>query len=656
MAQAKRHKFKTEVQHILNLVIHSLYTHKDIFLRELISNASDAIDRARFESLSDKSILEENPEWKIKIIPDKENRTLTISDNGIGMDEEEIDKNIGTIATSGTQKFLDELQKRGDEAAPELIGEFGVGFYSAFMVADSVTVKTRRATADKEEGVKWHSTGSGSYTLENITKENRGTDVILHLAEGMDEYLEEWRIRKIIKQYSDFVEYPIVMDVTREEEPEEEGGEKKVTTEEETLNTQKAIWTRPKSEVSDDEYNEFYRHISHDFQEPLKVIHWSVEGKTEFNALIFIPSKAPFDLYTPDASNRGINLYVKRVFITDNCESLIPQYLRFLRGVVDSADLPLNVSRETLQEERLIQVIQKNIVRKVLDTLTQMKDNERETYEQFWNEFGRVLKEGIHLDFENSEKLQQLALFESSKTEPGKYTSLDEYVDNMQENQKEVYYLAGENRNAVESSPLMEKFRKHDVEVLYLTDPIDEWVVQSMTNYREMPVKSIEKAELDLGEETQQQEKEEKEKSAEQYQQLLNFLKEKLSDKVKDVRVSTRLTDSACCLVSDEQGTDVHMEKILQSLNAGTPPTKRIMEINPSHSLMNKMNKLVKDNTNEIKLTEYAELLYDQALLTAGMQIDDPVTFSQRISNLMASEGDQLSQSQAQGSQADAEE
>ncbi|MFW5997081.1 MAG: molecular chaperone HtpG [Verrucomicrobiota bacterium] len=640
MAQVKTHKFKTEVQHILDLVIHSLYTNKDIFLRELISNASDAIDRARLEALHNKSILEEDPEWKIKLIPDQENRTLTVSDNGIGMNEEELDKNIGTIANSGTQKFLEELKRRGEDSAPELIGEFGVGFYSAFMVADKVTVITRRADETADNAVKWYSEGSGSYKLEPTTKEGRGTDVILHLSEGMDEYLEEWKLRKIVKQYSDFVEYPIAMDVTREEE--QEGGEKTEKTEEETLNTQKALWTRPKNQISEEEYNEFYQHVSHDFQEPLKVIHWSAEGKTEFQALLYIPTKAPFDLFTPDTRNQGIHLYVKRIFITDNCEALIPQYLRFLRGVVDSADLPLNVSRETLQEEQLIQLIRKNIIRKVLDTLSQMKEKERENYDSFWNEFGKVLKEGIHLDIENREKLQELALFESSKTESGKYTSLDEYVDNMQEGQKEIYYLAGESRDALENSPLLENFHKHDVEVLFMTDPIDEFVVQSMTSYRDIPVKSIEKSELDLGEKSQEEEKKSKEEAAEEYQQLLNFLKDKLGEKVKDVRVSSRLTDSPCCLVSDEQGTDVHMEKIMQSLNMGMPPSKRILEVNPAHELLQNMNKLVKDSQTEPTLTEYADLLYDQALLTSGLPIDKPIDFSRRISRIMATNAEHI--------------
>ena len=639
MAETKRHKFKTEVRQVLDIVIHSLYTHKEVFLRELISNASDAIDRCRFEALSDKSILEDQPECKIKITPDKENRTLTISDNGIGMREDEIDQSIGTIASSGTRHFLDELKEKGEGSAPELIGQFGVGFYSAFMVADKVTLVTRRAGDPSDAATRWVSTGSGSYTLETVTKETRGTDITLHLKEGMDEYLEEWKIRKIVKQYSDFVEYPIVMDVRREEQPEEEGGETKVTIEEETLNSQKALWARPRNEISDEEYNEFYKHISHDFQEPLKTIHWKVEGTTEFNALIFLPQKAPFDLFTPDAKNRGVHLYVKRVFITDNCEALVPQYLRFLRGVVDSADLPLNISRETLQEERLIRVMQKNVVKKVLDTLKDMQEKEPETYASFWNEFGTVLKEGIHLDLPNREKLQDLALFESSSTEPGNYVSLAEYVERMPDSQTEIYFLTGDSRQAVEKSPLLENFKKHGIEVLFMTDPIDEWVVQSMNSYRDKPVKSVEKAELDLGEEAEKEEKEHKEEAEKEMGQLLSFLKTELEDQVKEVRISTRLTDSACCLVADEMAPGVHMEKILKAFQSDVPPTKRILEVNPDHPLLQSMNELVTDSANEPKLKEYAGLLYDQALLTAGIQIEDPVVFAQRVSNLMATEG-----------------
>ncbi|MFO7821048.1 MAG: molecular chaperone HtpG [Lentisphaeria bacterium] len=642
MPETKRHKFKTEVRQVLDIVIHSLYTHKEVFLRELISNASDAIDRCRFEALSDKSILEDAPDWKIKIIADKENRRLTISDNGIGMKEEEIDKSIGTIASSGTRHFLDKLKEKGEGSAPDLIGQFGVGFYSAFMVADKVTLITRRAGEAAEAATKWVSTGSGSYTLETVTKDTRGTDIILHLKEGMDEYLEEWKIRKVVKQYSDFVEYPIVMDVERKEQPEEEGGEEKVTIEEETLNSQKALWARPRNDISAEEYNEFYKHISHDFQEPLKTIHWNVEGTTEFNALIFLPKQAPFDLFTPDAKNRGVHLYVKRVFITDNCEALIPQYLRFLRGVVDSADLPLNISRENLQEERLIRVIQKNVVKKVLDTLADMKEKDRETYDSFWNEFGTVLKEGIHLDITNREKLQDLALFESNNTEPGKYISLAEYVERMPESQKEIYYLTGDNRQALEKSPLLENFKKHKVEVLFMTDPIDEWVVQSMNSYQDKAVKSVEKAELDLGEEAEEEEKKHKEEAEGNMGQLLSFMKGQLEEQVKDVRVSTRMTDSACCLVADETAPGVHMEKILQAFQSDVPPTKRILEVNPDHPLLNSMNELVKDSKNEPKLKEYAALLYDQALLTAGMQIKDPVVFAQRVSNLMATEGKQI--------------
>lgn len=628
----KRRKFKTEVQQLLDLVVHSLYTHREIFLRELVSNASDAIDRARFESLSDKSILGDDHEWKIKIIPDKEAKTLTVSDNGIGMTAEELDKNIGTIANSGTRRYLEQLKQAEGTAAPELIGQFGVGFYSAFMVADKVTVVTRRAGTG--EAVKWVSEGTGTYTMEDVEKTSRGTDVILHLKDDMDEFLEEWRLRKIVKTYSDFVEHPVVMDVTRTEKKDD--SEEEVTTvEEQTLNSQKAIWTRPKSEVKDDEYKEFYKHVSHDFQDPLDWIHWNVEGTTEFRALIYLPAKAPFDLFMPDSHKRGVQLYVKRVFITDNCEALVPGWLRFLRGVVDSSDLPLNVSRETLQEERVIRVIQKNLVKKVLDTLSTMLEKDREKYVSFWTEFGKVLKEGIHLDLANREKLQDLVLFESSKTETGKLTSLKEYVERMPETQKEIYYITGEGRAVLEKSPLLEQFEARDLEVLFLTDPIDEWVTQSLTTYAEKPLKSIAKGDIELDE--SEEVKKEKEETDKQFAELVAFLKDELKDQVKDIRMSKRLTDSACCLVSDEYDMGVQMEKIMRAMH-GTdmPVAKRILELNPKHALITGLNAVVKDTGKHLKLKQYAGLLVDQARLTAGMELDDPVEFARSISRMMA--------------------
>lgn len=629
----KRRKFKTEVQQLLNLVIHSLYTHPEIFLRELISNASDAVDRARFEALSDKTILGDDADWKVKIIPDKEAKTLTISDNGIGMSLEELEKNIGTIANSGTKHFMEQLKDAKEASAPELIGQFGVGFYSSFMVADKVTLITRRVGSDS--ALKWVSDGAGSYTIEEVEKESRGTDIILHLKEDMEEYLEEWRLRKIIKTYSDFVEHPVVMDITRTAK-KDDSDEEETTITEETLNSQKAIWTRSKNDVEEEEYKEFYKHISHDFQDPAVWMHWNVEGTTEFRGLIYLPAKAPYDLFTPDASKRGVQLYVRRVFITDKCEALVPSWLRFLRGVVDSSDLPLNVSRETLQEERVIRVIQKNVVKKVLDTLGDMLKNDREKYVSFWGEFGKVLKEGIHLDMANRDKLEELTLFESSKTAAGEYTTLKEYVERMPETQKDIYYITGESRAAVEKSPLLEQFAARDIEVLFLTDPIDEWVTQSMNMYDEKSLKSIAKGDIELDD--SEEIKKEKEETDKAFAELVTFLKDELKEKVKDIRMSNRLTDSACCLVSDEYDMGVHMEKIMRAMHGdeNMPGSKRILELNPGHSLITALNGMVKDTAKHIKLKEYAGLLVDQAKLTAGMELDDPADFARGISAIMA--------------------
>ncbi len=441
-------KFETEVQQLLDLVIHSLYSNRDIFLRELISNASDAIDKVRFESHSSEAVLEGNADWKIKIIPDKAAGTITISDNGIGMSILEVEENIGTIARSGTRSFMESLKGKTLQEHPEMIGQFGVGFYSSFMVADQVTIITRKGGHDKNNACCWESTGDGSYTIEECEKESRGTDVILHLKEEMREYLDEWRIRSIVKKYSDYVQYPIVMDITREETPkgvdgkEIEGAGTITKTTEETLNSMKAIWTRPKGEITDEEYEEFYKHISHDFEKPLKTIHYSAEGVSEFKALLYIPSQKPFDLFHRE-HKRGVHLYVKRVFITDNCEAVLPDYLRFMKGVVDSSDLPLNVSREILQEDVQIKRIEKSLVGKILSTLAEMKEKSAEDYLKFYREFGPVLKEGVHFDHASKDKLQELVMFESTKTDPGAYVSLKEYIERMPEEQKDIYYITG---------------------------------------------------------------------------------------------------------------------------------------------------------------------------------------------------------------------
>lgn len=646
----KRKKFKAEVQQLLDIVIHSLYTHRDIFLRELISNASDAVDRTRFASLSDKSILGDNEDWKIKLTPDKEAKTLTISDNGIGMSREDLETNIGTIARSGTRGFLEALKESKDAGAPELIGEFGVGFYSAFMVADKVTVITKPATGEDRTATRWESKGAGSYTVDEADKEARGTDVILHLNEECEEYLEEWKLRKIVKQYSDFVEHPVCMDVERSEKPKDEEGneqedaEPETVVQEETLNSRVALWCKPKNEITEDEHREFYRHISHDFTEPFETIHWTVEGTTEFTALLYLPKQAPFDLFMPEPRKSGIQLYIKRVFITDECDFLVPTYLRFLHGVVDASDLPLNVSRETLQENRTTRVIQKNLVKKVLDTLGDIQSKRRDEYVEFWNQFGRILKEGVHLDFENRDKLTDLMLFESDMNKPGEMVSLEEYLNRMPEEQKEIYYISGDNRNALENSPHLEAFRKKGFDVLYMTDPIDDWVVQSVQTYKEKTLKSIAKGDVDLDTEEEKQEHEEqRKKSEETYKSLVEKLKSELDEKVKDIRLSKRLTDSACCLVADEASMGMHMERIMKAMQENVPPSKRILEVNPDHPLLKSMNQLCEQTSGDHeKFGEYAQMLYDQALLTAGLPVEDPLAFSRRVSSLMAREVETL--------------
>lgn len=634
-------KFETEVQQLLDLVIHSLYSNRDIFLRELISNASDAIDKVRFESHSSEAVMEGNAEWRIKIIPDKGAGTLTIRDNGIGMSILEVEENIGTIARSGTRSFMESIKGKSLQDNPELIGQFGVGFYSSFMVADRVTIITRKGGQDKTGGCLWESTGDGSYTIEEYEKEVRGTDVILHLKEDMLEYLDEWRIRSIVKKYSDYVQYPIVMDITREETPkgvdgkEIEGAGTIEKTTEETLNSMKAIWTRPKSEVTDEEYEEFYKHISHDFEKPLKTIHYSAEGVSEFKALLYIPAHKPFDLFLREHKH-GVHLYVKRVFITDNCEAVLPDYLRFMKGVVDSSDLPLNVSREILQEDVQIKRIQKNLVGKVLATLAEMKDKSGEDYLKFYREFGPVLKEGIHFDHASKDKLQELVLFESSKTEPGAYVSLKEYTERMPEGQKEIYFITGTSRKALEGSPHLEIFRTKGYEVLFMLDPVDEWVVQSLNEFDGRKLKAVDRGDVELGSEEEKKEQEaKKEEQVKHYRDLLEFVKETLKDKVKEVRLSGRLTDSACCLVADEYGMNANMERILKAMNQEVPESKRVLELNPEHPIMQVLAKLFEQDKSNNKLLDYCELLFDQALLTEGSPINDPLRFTKLVSELM---------------------
>ncbi|MBT0663207.1 molecular chaperone HtpG [Geobacter pelophilus] len=637
-------QFQTEVQQLLDLVIHSLYSNRDIFLRELISNASDAVDKVRFEAHSNESLLEGNTDWKIKIVPDKTAGTLTILDNGIGMSMAEVEENIGTIARSGTKAFMESLKGQNLANNPELIGQFGVGFYSSFMVADRVEIVTRKA-GDPAAGCRWESTGDGSYTIEDCTKESRGTAITLHLKEEMKEYLEEWKIKSIIKKYSDYVQYPICMDITRKEPVKGvdgkviEGGGDIETTTEETLNSMKAIWTRPKSEITDDEYEEFYKHISHDYDKPLKTIHYSAEGTSEFRSILYIPAHRPFDLFYKD-QKKGVQLYVKRVFISDHCEDLLPDWLRFMKGVVDSSDLPLNVSREILQQDVEIKRIQKSLVTKTLATLAEMKEKENEEYLKFYKEFGPVLKEGLHFDYANKEKLQELVLFESSKTEPGSFVSLKEYVERMPETQKEIYFQTGTSREAVENSPHMEALRKKDYEVLFLIDPVDEWVTQALHEYDGKKLKAVDRGDLELDTEEEKKEHEQKrEEAKKQFGSLLDFIKGKLEDRVKEVRFSSRLTDSSCCLVADEYGINANMERIMKAMNQDIPESKRVLELNPDHPIVSVMGKLFEKDKENPRLADYCELLFDQALLTEGSPIKDPLRFTRLVSELMVADG-----------------
>ena len=639
MATEKK-EFKTEVQQLLDLVIHSLYSNKDIFLRELISNGSDAIDKLRFNALSDKDLLKDQTDFRIKLYTDNDAKTLIIEDNGIGMTKDELEANIGTIASSGTRKFMEEIKKGNSTDNPELIGQFGVGFYSAFMVADKVTLRTRPAGSD--ESWTWESSGDGSYEITEGGREKNGTEITLSLKEDCRDYIVEFRLREIIKKYSDFVEYPILMDITRED-PEldeegkpKEGAEKKVTITEETLNSMKAIWMRPKSEVKKDEYNEFYKHISHDYTDPLKIIHYSAEGTLEFKALLYLPSKAPFDMFQHEGVKHGINLYVKRVFIMDNCEALVPRYLRFVKGVVESNDLPLNVSREILQEDLIIKKIEKNVTGKILTTLKGMMKKSKEEYISFYKEFGKVIKEGIEVDPSNKDKIKDLLLFESSKTKPGEYVSLKEYTDRMLPEQKNIYFLTGDSRATIDNSPHLEVFKKKDVEVLFMTEPVDEFILPGFGEYSDKSLKSIAQGDIDLGTEEEKKIAEEQKKEVTgKYKKLIKKIEESLKEEVKEVRLSDRLTDSPSCLVTDEGDINPQMERIFAAMNQPVPEVKRILEVNPNHPVIDKMNKIFEADKKDSRVSDFSELLHNQALLSEGVTVKDPVRFSKLITDLM---------------------
>ncbi|MBI4697999.1 MAG: molecular chaperone HtpG [Nitrospirae bacterium] len=622
-------EFKTEVRQLLDLMIHSLYSHKEIFLRELVSNASDAIDKLRYESLTNSGIMENDTELKIKITADKTAGTLTVSDNGIGMTKDEAIQALGTIAHSGTKEFLAGLQSKDAKDNPELIGQFGVGFYSSFMVADKVTVISRKA-GPGNQGVKWESAADGFFSVGDDERQERGTAVIIHLKEDDKKYLDEWEIRDIIRKYSDYIEHPVVMDVEREKESELKKGEKYKVREEETLNSRKAIWLKDKSEVTDDEFNEFYKHISHDFTNPAKVIHFRAEGTSEFAALLYIPSKVPMDIFYKEFKI-GPALYVRRVQIMNHCEQLIPPYLRFIQGVVDSSDLPLNISREMLQANRQIGIINKNITKKILDTLSDMKQNEPDKYLEFYKEFGRILKEGLHYDFSRRDKIADLLMFRSINKPSGAHISLQEYADGMKEGQEDIYYITGTSLITIKNSPYLEAFKEKGYDVLIMLDEIDDFIMSGLHEYKGKKLKSVIKGEIALD----KSDKADKEKSKKIYEKLLELIKYQLKDEVKDVRLSGRLKDTACCLVTDEGDIDPQMEKLLKAMGQAVPDSKRILEINPAHPLFEAMNSIFEKEQKSVVLEEYIKLIYDQALILEGSKPKDPASFASAVTRLM---------------------
>jgi molecular chaperone HtpG len=616
--------FQAEVKQLLQLMIHSLYSNKEIVLRELISNASDAADKLRFEALANGALYENDSELKIRIAFDKEARTLTIADNGIGMSRDEVISHIGTIAKSGTKEFFSALT--GDQAKDaNLIGQFGVGFYSAFIIADKVTLTTRRAGAS--EAVRWESAGEGDYTLEDADKTSRGTEIVLHLREGEDEFLNDWKLKSIIRKYSDHIMLPIVM-----KKSEWKDGAEVTTDEDETVNKASALWARSKNDITEEEYQEFYKHVSHDFENPLAYTHSRVEGKQEYISLLYIPGKAPFDLYDRERSH-GIKLYVKRVFIMEDAEKLMPQYLRFVRGVIDTSDLPLNVSREILQSSRDVEAIKAGSVKKVLSLLEDMAENKPEDYAKFYKEFGRVLKEGPGEDFANKEKIAGLLRFASTKADTDvPDVSLKDYISRMQPEQDVIYYITADSFAAAQHSPHLEIFRKKGIEVLLMSDRVDEWLLGSLTEFEGKKLQSIAKGDLDLGKLESETEKEIQKKIEEEAKTLVDRIKQTLGEQVKDVRVTHRLTDSPACLVSDEHDLSGNLARILKSAGQKAPETKPILEINPTHKLVKRIEAESADDV----FADLAHVLFDQALLAEGGALEDPASFVKRMNSLIS--------------------
>jgi molecular chaperone HtpG len=623
--------FQAEVKQLLNLMIHSLYSNKEIFLRELISNASDACDKLRFEALTDKALFEDDAELRIRVSFDPKARTITVADNGIGMSRQEVIEQIGTIAKSGTREFFQSLT--GDQAKDaHLIGQFGVGFYSAFIVADKVALETRRAGLGKEHGVRWESDGSGEYSVETIEKATRGTEVTLHLREGEDEILSGFRIRDIIRKYSDHITLPIVM---KEEEWDKDNRVYRTTGKDETVNQASALWARPKSEITEEQYHEFYKHVAHDFEAPLAYTHNKVEGTKEYTQLLYIPARAPFDLWDRE-HRRGIKLYVRRVFIMDDAEHLMPAYLRFVRGVIDSNDLPLNVSREILQESKDVEAIRAGSVKRVLSLLEDLAENEKEKYATFWKEFGRALKEGAGEDHANAERIAKLLRFASThKDTEAQEVSLADYISRMKEGQDKIYYVTADSFAAAKNSPHLEIFRKKGVEVLLMYDRVDEWVAAHLTEFDGKALQSVAKGRLELGKLEDDAEKKKEEEEAGEYKDFIERVRKSLGERVKDVRVTLRLTESPACLVADEHDMSAHLQRLLKAAGQKSPESKPILEMNPHHALVQRL----KAESDEQRFGDLAQILLDQALLAEGGTLDDPAGFVKRLNQLMLALG-----------------
>ena len=619
--------FQTEVKQLLDLMIHSLYSNKEIFLRELVSNASDACDKLRFEALTNKDLFENDAELKILVSFDKAARTVTIAENGIGMSRDEVIANIGTIARSGTREFFKSLS--GDQAKDaNLIGQFGVGFYSSFIVADRVTLTTRRAGAAAADGVRWESEGAGEFTIEPFEKAARGTEITLHLREGEDDFLSGSRLRSIIGKYSDHIVLPVVM---KKEEWDKDKSEYVIKDEDETVNQANALWARPKADITQEQYDEFYKHVAHVFEGPLCHSHARVEGSKEYTLLLFIPQKAPFDLFDRE-HRQGIKLYVRRVFIMDDAEQLMPNYLRFVRGVIDSSDLPLNVSREILQQSKDIDAIRAGATRRVLGMIEELAENDKEKFAKFWGEFGRVFKEGVGEDAANRERIAKICRFASTKLDTEvQEVSLADYIARMKPEQDKIYYVTADSFAAAKNSPHLEVFRKKGIEVLLLSDRIDEWLVSHLHEFEGKPLQSVAKGELDLGKLADEEDKKEQEKDAGEYKDLVDKIKKALGDGVQDVRTTTRLTESPACLVSEQFGMGANLERLLKAAGQKVPSSKPILEINPRHPLLQRL----KYEAEGQRFDDWCHVLFDQALLSEGGQLEDPASFVKRLNQLM---------------------